>query len=503
MGKLTARDRSRAGLDLHALRSWRRPFPSGAIARSSFGWSVLVLITMMVAVASCKRKPDPTVSATTASDSAAVPVAIIPSASPALPSASPEPRRLADDMVLVPAGSFTMGDDESKVAGPAHKVRMSKPFYIDQYEVRVDDYGRCVAAGACTPAEVHGPNVAAAEVEKFGTMCNARYPDREDHPVNCVDRAQAEAYCKFASKRLPTEGEWEYAARGSDERQYPWGNDAPGCNRAVVSGCVRRVPGKASTQPIGSLRRGKSPFGAHDMAGNVWEWVADAWDEDAYKSPNQVDPKVEGPGTFGVLRGGSWDFAPSNLASHFRLKFNHKIGHVSTGIRCAQDASARSPVRTAAGPGVGKAGSGGVAASVAALKTTWNLKAPITGAPVISADIEVKGDMFLVEFSTTQNVGLLGKVDSQGVVRRLSVLVSETRVLADSAGLRSMKTLFLVVDSEMTSAVQTTLLGQLGVTKAPARPGQASANGFSYILDVEKETSFLDLEARLSTDTGK
>lgn len=460
----------------------------------------LLVVASLCAVASCKRKADPE----------AVPVSTAQapapseSAPPVPPSASAEPRRVVtDDMVLVPAGSFTMGEDGSKVADPAHRVRISKPFYIDRYEVRVDDYATCVAASSCTPAEVHGPKVAPPEAEKFGPMCNARYPDREDHPVNCVDQAQAAAFCKFAGKRLPTEAEWEYAARGSDERQYPWGNDSPGCNKAVVSGCAARVVGKASTQSVGSFPRGKSPFGAHDMAGNVWEWVADTWEEDAYSRDRGADPKVEGPGAFGVLRGGSWDFAPSHLASHYRLKFSRAIGHVSTGMRCAQDAAARST--GAGGPATAKTASTGIAANVGAFRTAWNLKAPPARAPLINKDIEVKDGLFLVDLSGNNKIGLLGSVDSQGVVRRVSVLTSDSDGLAERMGaLHAMKALMNVVDAEMTNALQSKLLTQVGFTDTVLRPGRASANGFTYIFEIEKGSSanFM-LEARLSADTGK
>jgi len=129
-------------------------------------------------------------------------------------------------MVAVPAGAFTMGaDDGSDAEKPAHKVGISKPFFIDKTEVTVAAYKACVDAGKCTVPSVHRPDIAEDEVLKFAPMCNYGTPGRNDHPVNCVDLGQAAAYCDFIGKRLPTEAEWEYAARGTDGRKYPWGND--------------------------------------------------------------------------------------------------------------------------------------------------------------------------------------------------------------------------------------------------------------------------------------
>ena len=241
-----------------------------------------------------------------------------------------------EGMVAVPAGMFTMGsDDAKKNAKPARKVTISKPFFIDRTEVTVGQFEMCVTAGKCTAPSIHGPDVDEDEVTKFGPMCNYQYPDRKTHPVNCVDHGQAIAYCAFVGKRLPTEAEWEYAARGTDGRMYPWGNEAPGCEHAVVSGCRKRTK-QAGTMPVGSFADAKSPFGAVDMAGNVWEWVSDDYNPKAYKQLGDADPSYAGSGALGVLRGGSWDFAASHLKSYFRLKFKRANGHVSTGFRCAK-----------------------------------------------------------------------------------------------------------------------------------------------------------------------
>jgi len=243
------------------------------------------------------------------------------------------------DMVLVPAASFTMGHEkEGRTEKPAHKVVISRGFYLDRMEVTAGDYAKCVAAKKCTGTNVHGPDVGESEAQKWAPFCTGLDGTKARHPINCVDRAQAANYCAFVGKRLPTEAEWEYAARGTDERLYPWGNDAPTCTMANLSRnkgeCAGRPQG---TMEVGSFPDAKSPFGALDLIGNVWEWVADEWDPDVYKQPNQKDPLVK-KGEKGVLRGASWDYSASVAKATFRLSFDKTRGHVSTGMRCARSA---------------------------------------------------------------------------------------------------------------------------------------------------------------------
>jgi formylglycine-generating enzyme required for sulfatase activity len=274
-----------------------------------------------------------------------------PSAAPVVASASakPEPSPPPPGMLAVPAGTFTMGtDDGADAEKPTHKVEISKPFFIDKTEVTVTAYRACVDAGKCTAPSVHRPDIGEDEVLKFTPMCNYGTPGRDDHPVNCVDLGQAAAFCDFVGKRLPTEAEWEYAARGTDDRKYPWGNEEPGCERAVVSGCKKPPPGKAGTMEVGSFPVSKSPFGAMDMAGNVWEWVWDGYDPKAYASHAAVDPAVDPGGRYGILRGGSWDFAATRLTSTYRQKFEAKAGHVSTGFRCVQGGTERAAIKSTA-----------------------------------------------------------------------------------------------------------------------------------------------------------
>jgi len=251
--------------------------------------------------------------------------ALAQAASPAASTSDPTP---PPGMIYVPPGAVMMGGD----GVPSHRVTISQGFFIDWSEVTVSDYQRCVSAGTCTPSGVHGPGVSSAEYIKYRLMCNAAQEDRPTHPINCVDLGQAAAYCGFVARRLPTEAEWEYAARGTDTRRFPWGDEAPGCGLAVRSGCAHRDESLAGTLPVGSRLDGASPFGAVDMAGNVWEWVWDGWSEP--KSGDSVDLAVRPTGNLGVLKGGSWDFAPSELAIGRRLKFARDKGGVSVGIRC-------------------------------------------------------------------------------------------------------------------------------------------------------------------------
>ncbi|WP_438014403.1 SUMF1/EgtB/PvdO family nonheme iron enzyme [Sorangium sp. So ce315] len=253
---------------------------------------------------------------------------------PAAPPVEPAP---SPDMVRVPAGRFTMGSPRGgKSERPPHEVTLTRAFDIDRTEVTVAAYQRCVEAGRCTPSGLHGPRATDADVAQRGALCTAADPAKAQHPVSCVDQAQAAAYCAFVGKRLPTEAEWEYAARGADGREYPWGNDPPGCAHAVVSRPDGQGCGARGTQDVGSAKAGASPSGALDMAGNVWEWVADGWDPAAYTEGARTDPLVPATGSKGVLRGGSWDFSASSARSTYRLAFDREAGDVSTGFRCAR-----------------------------------------------------------------------------------------------------------------------------------------------------------------------
>jgi formylglycine-generating enzyme required for sulfatase activity len=189
------------------------------------------------------------------------------------------------EIVYVPAGTFTMGLDEGQVnERPEHEVALDG-FWIDRTEVTNAMYRLCMEVGVCTTPGF----------DKY-------YPYEEfsEYPVVYMSWDQSTTYCEWAGRRLPTEAEWEKAARGTDGRIYPWGNEAPTSERlnfARESGDIMAV---------GSYPESASPYGALDMAGNAWEWVADWYDAHYYSISPQSNPKGPDDGSFRVCRGGGW-----------------------------------------------------------------------------------------------------------------------------------------------------------------------------------------------------
>ncbi|HEY6880217.1 MAG TPA: SUMF1/EgtB/PvdO family nonheme iron enzyme, partial [Polyangiales bacterium] len=164
-------------------------------------------------------------------------------------------------MVSIPAATFMMGTTPEDPNDKLHQVTLTRPYCIDKVPVTVSAYRACVEAKACS--EPHKP-----------LDYNYGRSGRDDHPVNGVDWAQADVYCKWAKKRLPTDAEWELAARGTDGRKYPWGNEEPDDTRLWWS----RTTERDGTSPVGSHPAGASPYGVLDMLGNVSQWVSIARD---------------------------------------------------------------------------------------------------------------------------------------------------------------------------------------------------------------------------------
>lgn len=227
----------------------------------------------------------------------------------------PQPRTAAPqtgEMVLVPAGEFIMGSDSgSGNERPAHKVYLYE-YYIDKYEVTNEQYNQCVSGGKCSANKI------------FNGFTSPQ------QPVVGVDWNQASTFCSWAGKRLPTEAEWEKAARGTDGRTYPWGEGID-CGKANIKGCNRSIP-----KPVGSYPSGVSPYGAMDMAGNVWEWVADWYDKNYYMSSPNRNPTGPASGSSRVMRGGGkGDFAGS--ARSFARSYDAPRMRVDyIGFRCAR-----------------------------------------------------------------------------------------------------------------------------------------------------------------------
>jgi formylglycine-generating enzyme required for sulfatase activity len=248
-------------------------------------------------------------------------------------------------LVYLAAGFFWMGSSETDLLTepdelPQRRVRLEE-FWIDQTEVTNAQYAQCVAAGACAAPP--------PELEPGDALPYYGSPDFRAYPVANVSWEEAAAYCAWAGRRLPTEAEWERAARGRDARTHPWGwfgfvmDDR-------LNFCDRECPypwadaslsdGFARTAPVGSYPNGASPSGAHDMAGNVWEWVSDWYAGAAYSTEPNEQPLGPAQGRYKVVRGGSWlDSTLGDRLSFFRAANRHwqlpDARRSYIGFRCA------------------------------------------------------------------------------------------------------------------------------------------------------------------------
>lgn len=232
--------------------------------------------------------------------------------------------RVADNMtmMLVPEGNFIMGsrdgigdDDEH----PQHTVFLTA-FWMDKTEVTNAMYSQCVHAGACTP-----PHVTKSSTR--GTYYGD--PQYDDYPAVNVDWNQASSYCDWAGAQLPTEAEWEKAARGTDGRTYPWGEGID-CSFANYYGC-----GLNDTVDVASLVKGSSPYAIYGLAGNVSEWVADWYDPNYYVVSPASNPSGPSSGQGRVLRGGSWNHFPDKVSVSTRLANQPDVWDYAIGFRCA------------------------------------------------------------------------------------------------------------------------------------------------------------------------
>ncbi|NIS81227.1 MAG: SUMF1/EgtB/PvdO family nonheme iron enzyme [Anaerolineales bacterium] len=261
-----------------------------------------------------------------------------------------------DGMVLlyVAEGEFVMGSDDEGVEyalqlcskyypdcereefepeQPQHVVYLDA-FWIDRTEVTNEMYARCVDAGSCTPPSDYSSNTRSSYYDN---------PAYADYPVIYVSWYQASEYCEWAGRRLPTEAEWEKAARGDDGRIFPWGDGSYSGNH--LNYCDRNCEfewkdttqndGYADTAPVGTFPRGASPYGVLDMAGNVWEWAADWFYWYYYDMSPSQNPMGTSFGDYRVLRGGSWIFASFGARTTYRSNSDPSASGDLTGFRCA------------------------------------------------------------------------------------------------------------------------------------------------------------------------
>lgn len=299
--------------------------------------------------------------------SASSPVATAPlaaaSVAPAASSASARRMECPAGTLLVPGGKFTMGADEPllKLSQPAHSVILDT-FCIDKHEVTVAEYQVCSDKGECKrppdmpdwpKAQGALPNVHETKRTAYAELCNFGKPDRGNHPVNCVSWSLAQEYCTFRKMRLPSEAEWEYVARGAEDRKSPWGDPVDIIERMNAGGveftrwetkhALAPTPrlyelddGFDGTAPVGSFPKGKTKHGADDFVGNVWEWTAD-WFA-LYEAEELVNPHGPSSGERRVIRGGSFEGGARQwIHPAFRAEQVPTATSPTIGFRCAMN----------------------------------------------------------------------------------------------------------------------------------------------------------------------
>ena len=225
-------------------------------------------------------------------------------------------------MVEIPEGLFMMGFDGTQALEderPRHQVWMPA-FFMDLHEVTTAQYASFLAAThRLAPWQ-------------WNTVDLAQHSDR---PVIGVDWSDADAYCRWKGKRLPTEAEWEKSARGTDGRLYPWGNQVASKDLANFA-LGARFSYSQVLMPVQSYEQGKSPYGLYQMAGNVGEWVQDWYGTNYYEISPERNPQGPEQGQFKVLRGGSWSDLPKYLLTYGRFKLPPETRNSYTGFRCAK-----------------------------------------------------------------------------------------------------------------------------------------------------------------------
>lgn len=248
---------------------------------------------------------------------------------PAMPTDFPTVEAAAnsptDGMALlyVPAGEFKMGTDDHLNEEPLHSVYLDA-YWMDETEVTNRMYAQCVEDGHCQPPR---------RTNSYGRKEYYGNPEYDNYPVIYVTWDDADLYCEWAGRYLPTEAQWEKAARGTDGRTYPWGNDQAS-DRLLNFGLDVR-----DTSEVGSFGMGASPYGIQDLAGNVSEWVADWYDSIYYSVAPASNPLGPPSGTDRVVRGGSWLNNEFFVRSALRLFYKPDSAFLNLGFRCAAAAN--------------------------------------------------------------------------------------------------------------------------------------------------------------------
>jgi formylglycine-generating enzyme required for sulfatase activity len=222
-------------------------------------------------------------------------------------------------MVLIPSGEFVMGSSAASDERPAHRVYLDA-YYLDAFEVTISRYAKFIESVTTQQAP-----------HQWNTV---NLTEDGDRPVIGVNWSDADAYCRWTEKRLPAEAEWEKAARGTDGRKYPWGDEDPGENVANFGRCCG-WSGFELLAVVGTHPAGKSPYGAFDLTGNVWEWVADWYDPQYYKTSPDRNPRGPSSGRDKVIRGSSWSNRVSDLRASIRDRVSPTYRNYSIGFRCA------------------------------------------------------------------------------------------------------------------------------------------------------------------------
>jgi len=292
-----------------------------------------------------ERQVEP-VASTQAPEAVSAPAAA-PSVAPTCPAGS----------LPIEGGNMFMGSAEKDLEDdvrPSHRVSVSA-FCLDETEVTVEAYEACLNAGNCPKPlkEVSFPGLGPSEAEAFASLCNLGVKGREKHPFNCVTHKEASDYCRDAGGRLPTEAEWEFAARGPSQRKYPWGEAEPDASRLNAAGSEHVAwqgehsitsygqmyegdDGFVGTAPVKTFAGGKSEGGIYDLAGNVWEWTADWYG--LYDADEATDPQGPPEGEKRVVRGGGFNgLKPSWARPAYRWKTEPENRSHGIGFRCAYD----------------------------------------------------------------------------------------------------------------------------------------------------------------------